>query len=740
MQATLDKRKLATGELNPLLTYLMLGLGIAGLAVAALILLGWLPLGVRANVLRSDRNWIEYTVIMLSVLYGIACLRTWSGLNTKEQASIAWTQWVSFITIFIGLALIASVVIPGFAKVFLIAPPETLSPELLVFYGGLLLSFVGVLGIVYQLSLRVGVIEMRFREDKKISMRAVAIIIFLGILIPWLVVRSSVLGFILWAFGTILILALVYYLLMSISGYGSLVLRGSYSLILLGLLIAIPANLLWVTQFPNAVQNVRNPEPIRLLPGIVLFLAAFWAYRQVGQEEQSDELRRAVSLTPGKLLRVQLAKSPSAGAIIGFVAIFLAFTMATDLFLRPTSIGSILTNISSQGVIAIGVTILMISGEFDLSVGSILGVVAMLFMVFMTEGAPFIGVLDPLRAAFLAVAIGMIMGFINGFILVTTGIPSFIVTLGTMLAYRAIALVGIAGGRILRYRDYFNDFPQTYLSSWFIVALVIIGILILLYSAWRTLPVLWGRFQENWKRRNENGDFGTTTAIASGIFALLITVVFVIAGLWLALVTIDNFGGEITQVGFFDLVNGRWDGQMLLGTDGIAFGGAQLFNFNLPSDANFRMAIVWWFILVLFFHTILTSTAYGNSVFAVGGNVGAARAQGINVAYVKVFNFVLLAALTGVAAVYETARNPGVDPLKGAGWELDVIAMTVIGGALLTGGYGSIIGSLLGTLIFGMLQTGLVLVGIESRLFSGTVGIVIIIAVVLNTAVRGRRQ
>jgi ribose/xylose/arabinose/galactoside ABC-type transport system permease subunit len=686
MQATLDKRKLATGEPSSLLTYLMLGLGIAGFVVAALILLGWLPLGIRANVLRSDKNWIEYTVVILSVLYGIACLRTYYGLSMKERAGIAWAQWLSFITIFIGLALIASVAIPGFAKVFLIAPPEVLPLSLQIFYGGLLLSFVGILGIVYQLSVRAGLVSRTIGENLNVP------------------IRSALL------------------------------------LILLGLLVAIPANLWWVTQFPGAVQNIRDPQPIRLIPGVFLFVAALWGYRQIRQDEQSDELRRAVSLSPGKALRVQLAKSPSAGAIIGFVAIFMAFTMATDLFLRPTSIASILTNVSSQGVIAIGVTILMISGEFDLSVGSILGVVAMFFVQFMTEGAPFIGVLNPLSAAFLAVFLGMIMGFINGFILVTTGIPSFIVTLGTMLAYRSIALVGIAGGRILRYRDYYDELPQTFLSPWFIIAIAVVGILLLLFTAWRTLPVLWGRFLGNWKRRSTNGDFGTTAAIVSGVFAVVVTVVLVIAGLWLVLVTIDNFGGEITQIGFFDIVNGRWDGQMLLGADGFPIGETTVFRFALPSDANIRLAIVWWFILVLFFHIILTSTAYGNSVFAVGGNVGAARAQGINVAFVKVFNFVLLATLTGVAAVYETARNPGVDPLKGTGWELDVIAMTVIGGALLTGGYGSVIGSLLGALIFGMLNTGLVLVGIDPDLFSGTVGVVIIIAVVLNTAVRGKRQ
>ena len=476
------------------------------------------------------------------------------------------------------------------------------------------------------------------------------------------------------------------------------------------------------------------PEPHRLIPGVLLFVLSFFAYRHVTSgEEESDELRRSVSLVPGKHVRVELAKSPSAGAIIGFITIFMAFTMATDLFLEPTSIASILTNVSSKGVIAIGVTILMISGEFDLSVGSILGVVAMMFMNFMTEGAPIFGVMDPLPAAIFAVFIGSILGFINGFILVTTGIPSFIVTLGTMLAYRSITLVAIAGGRILRYRDYYDEFPQTVFPNWFFILLGVIGLAVIAFSAYRVLPNLWRRVSDNWAERTSNGDFGTTKSIASAVYAGAITIVMAVLAIWLVSIVINFLGAGDTQVGFFDIVNGRWDGSFLLGTDSF-------FSVMVPRDANFRIAIVWWFILVIFFNIILTSTPYGNSVFAVGGNVGAARAQGINVSFIKVFNFVLAATLTGVAAIYETARNPGVDPLKGNQWELEVIAMTVIGGALLTGGYGSIIGSLLGALIFGMLQTGLVLVGIESRLFSGTVGVVIIIAVVLNTAVRGRQK
>ena len=455
-------------------------------------------------------------------------------------------------------------------------------------------------------------------------------------------------------------------------------------------------------------------------------------YLQVRQvREVSDELRRAVALTPGKYIRANLAKSPSAGAIIGFIAIFLGFTMATDLFLEPSSVASFLSNVATKGVIAIGVTYLMISGEFDLSVGSILGVTALSFMMFMTEGAPVFGVMAPIPAAILAIFVAMILGAVNGILLIATRIPSFIVTLGTLLAYRAITLVAIAGGRILRYRDFHAEFPVFQINNLIFVGLSLAGILVLAFTAYRTLPILLRQSTHAWTIRKNNGDFGTSGALVRFLVLLFIFLVLLAAAVWLIAVISYHIGGNTVEVGYFELFNGRVTS---IGSEG------DLGYLEIPRDANVRLAILWWFIFVAIFHIILTSTSFGNSIFATGGNEGAARAQGINVDRVKVQNFVIVAALTGIAAIYETARNPGVDPLKGQGWELDVIAMTVIGGALLTGGYGSVVGSLLGALIFGMLQTGLVLVGIESRLFTGTVGVIIIAAVVLNTLVRGARQ
>jgi simple sugar transport system permease protein len=219
--------------------------------------------------------------------------------------------------------------------------------------------------------------------------------------------------------------------------------------------------------------------------------------------------------------------------------------------------------------------------------------------------------------------------------------------------------------------------------------------------------------------------------------------------LWLVLVAYYHFDNLDTslQVGSFDIANGRWGFTLAQVTDPIrpilepiedALGVS--FILSIPPAANFRMAIVWWLVMVVIFQIILVRTRYGNAVFAVGGNIGAATAQGINSARVKVQNFVLCSTLAGVAAIFEVSRNPGVDPLRGDGWELEVIAMTVIGGALLTGGYGSIIGTMLGVLIFGMLKTGLVLAGMDERMFKGVVGVIMIFAVVLNNMTKRSRR
>ncbi len=154
---------------------------------------------------------------------------------------------------------------------------------------------------------------------------------------------------------------------------------------------------------------------------------------------------------------------------------------------------------------------------------------------------------------------------------------------------------------------------------------------------------------------------------------------------------------------------------------------------------NYRSGIFWWMGLTFVFALILSQTRFGNAVFATGGNAQAARLQGIRIDRIRIVNFVLSGFLAALAGIIQVARLKSVDPLRGTGLELEVIASVVIGGTLLTGGYGSLIGSAIGTALTGMLRTGLVLMQVPSNAFRGAIGAIMIAAVVINNFVRKER-
>jgi len=500
-------------------------------------------------------------------------------------------------------------------------------------------------------------------------------------------------------------------------------------------------------------------------------------------------LTAEVETTPVGALRNRLAQTPGAGAIIGFFAILIMFSLASDLFLEQRSVAGLLATNITRGIVAIGITFLMISGEFDLSVGSVFGAGALVFLVMMTEGLPLsvllalplivggatilvagrgqriaakagasitsgaarkstivtvgavmlvagiiimvIGVIAPdsflgqmvitsvIPAVITALIFCGILGYFNGIIRIKTGIPSFIVTLGTLLAYRAILLVAVADGRILRYADYQLPPPYVWFNRYLLAGLALIGAVVigfigfsLVRSAWRSLQA-----RREKPKEGDSSDFRELLLVASFVQVILTAAATIGAVVLLALSAYDQLGlsASLLEVSFFDMLNGRFE--------------------FVERDVNLRAGVMWWLILVLIFQFVLMQTRYGNWVFAVGGNPGAARAQGINVNRVKVTNFIICSMLAGLAGIITVARLSNVDPLMGDGLELEVIAASVIGGALLDGGYGSIVGSLLGVMIFGMLQTGLVLVGVDARSFSGVIGVIIILAVIVNTAV-----
>jgi len=317
-------------------------------------------------------------------------------------------------------------------------------------------------------------------------------------------------------------------------------------------------------------------------------------------------------------LRYSLANFPEVVALVSFLAVFVFFAVAADNFLTPFAMANILTFASITGIMAVGVAMLMISGEFDLSVGSTFAVASYVFALSMNAGVP------PIWALLLALIVSALLGLINGLIVTGTGIPSFITTLGTMLAYRGIARA-LGGGDFARYM----------------------------------------------------GD----------------------------------------PLGLFGFLNGAIDP----------------INQLFTPASNFRVSIIWFIVIAIVMSLVLRRTPYGNWVFAVGGNPGAALSQGVTVKRVKVINFVLTGLLAGTASVMQFAHRFSVDPLRGEGMELIAVAACVIGGVQLTGGHGTIFGACVGMLLLQMLEQGLVLMQVPVQIFQAVAGLILIIAVISNT-------
>ena len=330
---------------------------------------------------------------------------------------------------------------------------------------------------------------------------------------------------------------------------------------------------------------------------------------------KSDMTSQVTSLAR---LRSRLADIPVLVALLTFAFLFLFFSIASENFLTLISLTNILTIASIKGIFVIGVAMLMITGEFDLSVGSILAVAAFVFAITLESG------MAPLLALTLALVISGILGFINGQIVTRTGIPSFIATLGTLLAYRGIAR-GIGGGNFARFTG-----ERPFLFS-----------------------VL-------------NGDLGFINELA------------------------------------------------------------------FPAG-NARVSVIWFALFTLIAALIMARSRYGSWVYATGGNREAARSQGVRTNRVIVTNYVITGLLAGFAGLVSFASRPSVDPLRGEGWELIAVTAAVIGGIWLKGGFGTIMGAAIGIVLLQMVEQGLILIGVDVQLFQGTIGFILIAAVILGT-------
>lgn len=325
----------------------------------------------------------------------------------------------------------------------------------------------------------------------------------------------------------------------------------------------------------------------------------------------------------------RLFNRPELGAVAGTLLVFAIFliTAGDSGMFSPDGAISWIKVAAYLGIIAIGACLLMIAGEFDLSVGSMIGFAGMMIAI----PAKYWG--WPIWASILFAFSGaMAIGFLNGYIVVKTRLPSFIVSLAFLFILRGLT----------------------------------IGLSV----------------------------FFTRRTIISGIGA-------------------DE-----------GLAQDDWM--------------AQFFSFTVGGDNGIPAVVIWFLILAAISSFVLLRTRFGNWIFAAGGDAGAARNVGVPVDRVKILLFMFTAFCATLYATCELMEYGSAAADRGTLKEFEAIIAAVIGGTLLTGGYGSVIGTCFGALIFAVVQVGINYSGIDNSWYRVVLGVLLLLAVVFNNYIRKR--
>jgi simple sugar transport system permease protein len=222
-----------------------------------------------------------------------------------------------------------------------------------------------------------------------------------------------------------------------------------------------------------------------------------------------------------------------------------------------------------------------------------------------------------------------------------------------------------------------------------------------------------------------NGLFVTRLGIPSFLVTLGMLLVVRGSALWLT----DGFPQRTWEAGE------QWLASVLVGE--ICMGGEGV---GCAGGLRIYMSLIWFILLALAFHYLLTSTRFGNWVQATGGNPNAARNRGVNIARVKIVLFMISALMAAFAGAISSVRVSAANPNSGTGYELEVIAMVVIGGTVLTGGRGTIIGTVLGVLILRLMRNGIVMIGVPGLAYNIFIGAIILGMMALHSGLERRHN
>jgi simple sugar transport system permease protein len=323
-------------------------------------------------------------------------------------------------------------------------------------------------------------------------------------------------------------------------------------------------------------------------------------------------------MTSGAWLRRQVIARPELIPITLLAGAWIVLWLFRPAFVSLENLGGMFAFIPEFGIIALGMTLLLTAGVFDLSVGSVFGFAALLMYMLVNDLR-----MTPEIALLAALGVSMLIGLANGLLVAKVGITSFLVTLGMALAVRGLALFVSEG------------FPKDTLQGEPVLKTLLVGTV----------------------------DIGSLTVHAG--------------------------------LGWF-----------------IVF------------------AVLAWF--------GLSRSPRGNWITATGGNERAAIARGVNTGNVKIGLFILSALLAAFAGIISATRVGSAYAISGTGYELEVIAMCVVGGTSLYGGRGTIIGTVIGVILLRSIRNGIIVIGVPGLAYSMFVGVIILVAVVLQALAERR--
>lgn len=360
--------------------------------------------------------------------------------------------------------------------------------------------------------------------------------------------------------------------------------------------------------------------------------------------------------------------------IAAIIAIMLFFTLMTEgAYLSARNVSNLLRQTAITGILAVGMVFVIVSAEIDLSVGSMMGLLGGLAAIFdVWLGWPL-----PLTIV-VTLILGLLLGAWNGWWVAYRKVPSFIVTLAGMLAFRGI-LIGITNGTTVSpTSSAMAQIGQSYLPAGVGFTLGVAGLLT--FVAWQ------------WRRRQKRANLGlAVTRPASDIGRQVLMAVLVLGAIYL----LNDYRGVPTPVLILTL--------LMLGGIFMA-----------------------------------TRTAFGRRIYAIGGNIEAARLSGINVACSKLAVFAINGLMVAVAGLILSSRLGAGSPSAGNIAELDAIAACVIGGTSLAGGVGSVAGAVMGAFIMASLDNGMSMLDVPTFWQYIVKGGILLLAVWMDTATKSK--